>query len=129
MEEIKLIDKVTKEDYERNLEKNFGYLVKRMKNGSYHPNPTRQVYIPKKTKGKMRPLGISCYEDKLVENAIAQALEQLCEPKFYHESFGFCPNRNCHRAVREIIEMMQYRKTNYVVEADIRSSFDNVNYE
>ena len=35
----------------------------------------------------MRPLGISCYEDKLVENAIAQILEQIYEPKFYNESF------------------------------------------
>ncbi len=60
------IDGITKEDYEENLEGNLTNLVKRMKNGSYRPNPTRRVYIPKETKGKMRPLGISCYEDKLV---------------------------------------------------------------
>ena len=119
---------MTKEDYERNLEENLAKLVKRMKSGSYRPNPTRRVYIPKETKGKMRPLGISCYEDKLVENAIAQILEQIYEPKFYNESFGFRPNRNCHQAVREIIEMVQYRKTNYVVEADIRGFFDNVDH-
>lgn len=77
----------------------------------------------------MRPLGISSYEDKLVENAIAQILEQIYEPKFYNESFGFRPNRNCHQAVREIIEMVQYRKTNYVVEADIKGFFDNVDHE
>ena len=41
------IDKVTKEEYEQNLEENLENLVKRMKNGSYHPNPTRRVYIPK----------------------------------------------------------------------------------
>ena len=123
------IDKVTKEEYEKNLEENLTNLVKRMKNGSYHPNPTRCVYIPKETKGKMRPLGISCYGDKLVENAIAQILEQIYELKFYKESFGFRPNRNCHQAVREIIEMMQYRKTNYVVEADIQGFFDNVDHE
>lgn len=123
------IDKVTKEDYEKNLEENLANLVKRMKNGSYRPHPTRRVYIPKETKGKMRPLGISCYEDKLVENAIAQILEQIYEPKFYNESFGFRPNRNCHQAVREIIEMVQYRKTNYVVEADIKGFFDNVDHE
>ena len=122
------IDKVTKEDYERNLEENLSNLVKRMKSGSYRPKPIRRVYIPKETKGKMRPLGISCYEDKLVENAIAQILEQIYEPKFYNESFGFRPNRNCHQAVREIIEMVQYRKTNYVVEADIRGFFDNVDH-
>ena len=123
------IDKVTKEDYERNLEENLENLVKRMKNGSYRPNPTRRVYIPKETKGKMRPLGISCYEDKLVEQAVAQILEAVYEPKFYNESFGFRPNRNCHQAVRETVGMIQYRKTNYVVEADIRGFFDNVNHE
>ena len=78
------VDKVTKEEYEQNLEENLENLVKRMKNGSYRPNPTRRVYIPKETKGKIRPLGISSYEDKLVENAIAQILEQIYEPKFYN---------------------------------------------
>ena len=73
----------------------------------------------------MRPLGISSYEDKLVESAIAQILEQIYEAKFYNESFGFRPNRNCHQAVRKIIEIIQYRKTNYVVEADI---MENGNY-
>ena len=58
------IDKVTKEEYGQNLEENLENLVKRMKNGSYRPNPTRRVYIPKETKGKTRPLGISSYEDK-----------------------------------------------------------------
>ena len=64
-----------------------------------------------------------------MENAIAQILEQIYEPKFYNESYGFRPNRNCHQAVREIIEMVQYRKTHYVVEADIRGFFDNVSHE
>ena len=123
------IDKVTKEEYERNLEKNLENLVKRMKNGSYRLNPTRRVYIPKETNGKMRPLGISSYEDKLVESASAQILEQIYEPKFYNESYGFRPNRNCHQAVREIIDMIQYCKTNYVVEADIRGFFDNVDHD
>ena len=123
------IDKVTKEDYEKNLKENLENLVKRMKNGSYRPNPARRVYIPKETERKMRLLGISCYEDKLVEHAVAQILEAIYEPKFYNESFGFRPNRNCHQAVREIAGMIQYRKTNYVVEADIRGFFDNVNHE
>lgn len=123
------IDKVTKEDYERNLEANLENLVKRMKSGSYKPNPIRRVYIPKDGSNKKRPLGISCYEDKLVENAIAQILTMIYEPKFHNESYGFRPNRSCHQAVREVIEDVQYRKTNYVVEADIKGFFDNVNHE
>lgn len=122
------IDGTSKEGYEVNLEANIENLIKRMKNGSYKPNPIRRVYIPKDGSNKMRPLGISCYEDKLVENAIAQILTMIYEPKFYNESFGFRPNRNCHQAVREIIEDVQYRKTNYIVEADIKGFFDNVDH-
>ena len=123
------VDRVTKEEYGQNLNANLETLVKRMKDGRYRPKPSRRVFIPKETKGKMRPLGISSYEDKPVENAIAQILTQVYEPKFYNMSYGFRPNRNCHQAVKEIIEMVQYRKTNYVVEADIRGFFDNVDHE
>lgn len=123
------VDKVTKEEYEVDLDNNLKKLVARMKDGTYRPNPTRRVYIPKDGSAKMRPLGISCYEDKLVENAVAQILTMVYEPKFYPSSFGFRPGRNCHMAVREIIEMVQYRKTNYVVEADIRSYFDTIPHD
>lgn len=123
------VDKVTKDEYEVNLDENLKELVARMKSGTYRPNPTRRVYIPKDGSSKMRPLGISCYEDKLVENAVAQILTLVYEPKFYPCSFGFRPGRNCHMAVREIIEMVQYRKTSYVVEADIRSYFDTIPHD
>lgn len=123
------VDGVTKEEYEKKLDENLENLVRRMRNGSYQPNPTRRVYIPKDGKGKMRPLGISCYEDKLVENAIAQILVQIYEPKFYDNSYGFRPERNCHMAVRDIVGKVQCHKTNYIVEADIRSFFDTVSHE
>lgn len=123
------VDRVTKEEYGKDLDENLENLVARMKAGSYKPQPSRRVYIPKDGKGKMRPLGISSYEDKLVEAAIAKILTPIYERKFYPCSFGFRPGRSCHMAVREIIEMAQYRKTNYVVEADIRGFFDNVDHE
>lgn len=76
------VDKMTKEEYEVNLDDNLKKLVARMKNGSYRPNPTRRVYIPKDGSRKMRPLGISCYEDKLVENAVAQILGHRVRPSY-----------------------------------------------
>jgi len=123
------IDGVAKEDYSVHLRENVEHLVKQMKSGSYKPEPIRRVYIPKDGSNKMRPLGISCYEDKVVENVIAQILTMVYEPKFYNDSFGFRPNRSCHQAVREVIEMVQYRKVNYIVEADIKGFFDNVDHE
>ncbi len=123
------IDKVTKEEYDANLDRNLDNLIHRLKEDKYRPKPSRRVYIPKDGSKKMRPLGISSYEDKLVENVIADILIPIYETKFINTSYGFRPNRNCHMAIREIIEMVQYRKTNYIVEADIKGFFDNVNHE
>lgn len=123
------IDNISKEDYSKKLEENITNLVERMKNGSYRPNATRRTYIPKDGSNKMRPLGISCYEDNLIENIIAQILTMIYEPKFYDDSFGFRPNRNCHQAVRQLVEDVQYHKVCYIVEADIKGFFDNVNHE
>lgn len=64
-----------------------------------------------------------------MENAVAQILEQIYEPKFYNESYGFRPNRGCHQAGREVIEMIQYHKMNHVVEADIWGFFDNIDHD
>ena len=122
-------DNVSKDDYEVNLEANLKSLVDRMKRGSYKPEPSRRAYIPKEGSLKGRPLGISCYEDKLVENVIAEILVKIYEPKFIDCSFGFRPGRNCHSAIKEIIEMVQYRKVNFVFEADIKSFFDTVDHE
>ena len=121
-------DKVSKDEYSVNLDANLENLVDRMKKGSYWPKPSRRAYIPKEGSEKGRPLGISCYEDKLVECVIAEILGMIYEPKFLHSSFGFRPGRSCHSAIREIIEIEQYRKVNYVVEVDIKSFFDTVDH-
>lgn len=123
------IDGTSKDDYSVNLKANIENLVRRMINGSYQPRPIRRTYIPKDGSKKMRPLGISCYEDKLIENVIAKILIEVYEPKFFNESYGFRPNRNCHQAVRKIIEDVQCHKVNYIVEADIKGFFDNVDHE
>ena len=123
------IYKVTKEEYEKNLNENLESLVAKMKSGAYKPHPSRRVYIPKDNKGKVRPLGISSYEDKLVEAVIAEILTQVYEPKFYDFSYGFRPSRSCHMAVREVIKDVQLYKTSWVVEADIKGFFDHVSHE
>jgi retron-type reverse transcriptase len=75
------IDGVTKAEYSRNLDDNIDDLLKRMKSFSYRPKPARRTYIPK-LGGKMRPLGIPSYEDKLVQGAMAKVLNDVYEPRF-----------------------------------------------
>jgi len=123
------VNGISKDDYGINLEANIEHLVGRMKRGSYKPESSRRVYIPKDGSDKMRPLGIPCYEDKVVENVVASILTEVYEPKFYNESFGFRPRRSCHQAVRELVENIQYRRTSYIVEADIKSFFDKVDHD
>ena len=84
------IDGITKEEYGRSLEENINALIERLKKKSYKPKPARLVEIPKDN-GKMRPLSIYCYEDKLVQEALRRILEAVFEPLFYDEMMGFRP--------------------------------------
>ncbi len=123
------IDGVRKEEYAVGIETKLEALVSRMRREAYRPQASRRVYIDKPGSTTKRPLGISCYEDKLVERAVAELLEIVYEPKFKDFSYGFRPGRNGHQAVKKVIEEIQSHKVNYVVEADIRSFFDTLNHE
>ena len=122
------IDKVTKEQYEENLDNNIDNLIERMKKFSYKPLPVRRTYIPK-ANGKLRPLGIPAYEDKLVQGIMADILNEIYECKFLNSSYGFRPNRNCHQAIREINQRIMINKVNYILDCDIKGFFDNVDHK
>ena len=122
------IDGITKEEYGRNLEGNLDDLIDRMKRKSYHPKAARRVEIPKDN-GKTRPLSIYCYEDKLVQLALKKVLEAIFEPHFYNEMMGFRPNRGCHEALRLLDNEIGGHKTSWVLDADIRGFFDNINHD
>ena len=122
------IDGVTKEEYGKNLDENLDDLVTRLKRHSYKPKPARRVEIPKDN-GKMRPLSIYCYEDKLVQEALKEILEAVFEPLFYDCMMGFRPNRNCHQALRKLNTMIERKFTNYVLDADIKGFFDHLDHE
>ena len=122
------IDEVTKEEYGLNLEENIDNLIKRMKSFSYRPQSVKRSYIPK-ANGKLRPLGIPAYEDRLVQGAMADVLNGIYENIFLDCSYGFRPNRSCHDVIRYLNQTIMTKKVNYIVEADIKGFFDNVNHE
>jgi len=123
------VDKVTKEEYGKNLDRNLEGLVGRMKRFEYRPQPVRRTYIEKPGSDKLRPLGIPAYEDKLVQGVMANILTAIYEPKFKEFSYGFRPHKDCHQAIKALNEVIMTRKTNFVVDADIKGFFDNVNHE
>ena len=122
------IDGVTKEKYEENLEQNIENLIEKMKKFSYRPKPVRKTYIPK-ANGKLRGLGIPCYEDKLVQGAMANVLNEIYENIFCDFSYGFRPQRNCHKAISQINWLLMTKKVNYILDADIKGFFDNIDHE
>jgi len=123
------IDGETKSEYDKNLESNLKDLVGRMKRQAYKPQPVRRVYIPKSDSNKMRPLGIPSYEDKLVQSALAQILGAIYEAEFLDCSYGFRSGRGCHQALRELGRIIETKRINYIVDADIKGFFEHVDHE
>lgn len=122
------IDEVTKEQYGENLGRNVALLLAKMKRQAYKPQPVKRVYIPK-ADGRKRPLGLPAYEDKLIQKAINEILKVIYEQEFLNCSYGFRPGRSAHDAIKEVNRIIETRKINYVVDADIKGFFDNVNHE
>jgi RNA-directed DNA polymerase len=118
------IDKVSIKMFERNLDQNLEALMNRLKNGTFSPFPLRRKYIPKDRK-RFRPLGIPAVRDRVAQEVVRRLIEPYFEPFFSNWSFGFRPLRNCHQAVRAIIN---FRKRGYthVLDADIMGFFDNI---
>ena len=97
------VDGVTKADYEQELETHLQDLHERLRTRRYRHQPIRRVHIPKEGRlGQTRPIGISCFEDKLVQGALREVLEAVYEPLFRDCSYGFRSGRSAHDAVRKL---------------------------
>lgn len=123
------VDGVTKEKYGEDLEENLQDLSSRLKRMGYQPQPKRRSYIPKPGSEKGRPLGISCFEDKIVELAVKRVLEPIYEAVFLGSSYGYRPGRKQHDCLDAMGRTIQQRRISYVAEADIKSFFDEVNHK
>jgi group II intron reverse transcriptase/maturase len=122
------IDGVRWQEYEAGLEDRLVGLHSRVHRGTYRAQPSRRVYIPK-ADGRQRPLGIAALEDKIVQQAVVTILNQIYEVDFRGFSYGFRPGRSPHQALDALAAGIQWKKVNWVLDADILGFFDNLSHE
>lgn len=122
------IDGETVEQYGKDLENRVEELVVRLKSGNYKAPLIRQVEIPKGN-GKMRPLGITTVEDRLVQRAVARILSAIFEQDFLDPSYGYRHGRNPHGALKALRCQIVTKKVRHIYEADICGYFTKINYQ
>jgi len=124
------VDGISKAKYGENLQANLKDLIARMKRMSYRPQAVRQVLIPKEGKpGATRPLGIGCFEDKLVQGRVHELLESIYEPLFLDWSYGFRPKRSCHDAIKDLRKHLDTKEVEVVIDVDLANFFGTIDHE
>jgi RNA-directed DNA polymerase len=121
------VDGETAMDFERNLDVNLDTIVEELKSKRYKAKLVKRVNIPKGN-GKTRPLGLQALRDKIVQKAVANILEAIYEQDFLKCSYGYRPKVGAQKAVKDMTKELM-GKYSYVVEADIRSFFDNIDHQ
>jgi RNA-directed DNA polymerase len=102
-------------------------LLQRIREGNYNPSPVRKVEIRKET-GGVRMLGIPTVVDRMLQQAIYQALSPIYEEEFDKHSYGFRPGRSAHQAVQTAQGFLNEGYT-WIVELDLEKFFDKVNHQ
>ena len=121
------IDGMEVKELDEYLSKHLDEIKEQIRNKKYSPKPVKRVEIPKPD-GGVRNLGVPTVVDRFVQQAIAQVLTPIYEPKFSESSYGFRPDRCCEMAILKALEFMNdgYQ---WVVDIDLEKFFDNVNHD
>src|SRR5499427_3913270 len=122
------VDGVTWQEYETGIEDRLTDLHDRVHRGAYRALPSRRVYIPKPD-GRQRPLGVAALEDKIVQYAVVEILNQIYEEDFLGFSYGFRPRRSQHQALDALYVGITRKKVNWILDCDIRGFFDNLSHD
>jgi RNA-directed DNA polymerase len=122
------VDGQTWQAYGEALEENLKDLSARLARGTYRAQPVKRVYIPKGD-GRLRPIGITALEDKIVQRAATQVLNAVYEVDFQGFSYGFRPGRSQHDALDAVTVGIETRKISWVLDADIQGFFDTMDHE
>ena len=122
------IDGVKPDDFQQRLPENIARLSRELKQKSYRVNDIKRVYIPK-ADGKQRPLGLPTLDDKVVQQGVSQILQSIWENDFLCNSYGYRPLKSAHQAVHSLQLNLQYSGYGYIVEADIKGFFDNMDHQ
>ena len=119
-----------KEEYGRDLRGNIRRLIARMKKMAYRPGPVREVCIPKEGKGKtFRSLGISNFEDKIIQLMMSKILTVIYEPIFRECSYGFRPGRSCHKAIKAVRDYLFHNSCQVVIDVDLKNFFNSLKHK
>jgi group II intron reverse transcriptase/maturase len=121
------VDRVTWQQYGEALEENLSDLADRLRRKAYRARPVRRTYISK-TDGRLRPLGVTALEDKIVQKVATEVLNAIFEPAFLGFSYGFRPKRSQHNALDALWVGLTQKKVNWVLDADVSGFFDCLNH-
>ena len=119
------VDPTTWHEYEQDLEHRIDDLHGRIHRGAYQALPSRRVHIPKPD-GRTRPLGIASLEDKIVQHAVRNVLQNIYEQDILGFSYGYRPQRRAHYALDALAYGICEKKVNWVLDADIKGFFDEI---